>query len=157
MSTICNTPGAVLTEREHRVPLVHGSPQRGTISVFTREVAAPDGLDRPYLVFLQGGPGFEATRPTSPPSGWLARALADFRVLLLDQCGTGRSTPVGSVIPGATPADQAEYLTHPEPSWIRSRHLSRGRRHSRQSQAPPAPQARHRSSPRAFETGMPAT
>ena len=112
MSTTYNTPGAVLTEREHRVPLVHGHPQRGSISVFTREVAAPDGRDRPYLVFLQGGPGFEATRPTSPPSGWMVRALADFRVLLLDQRGTGRSTPVGAVIPGATPADQAEYLTH---------------------------------------------
>ncbi len=112
MSTTYLIPGAVLTEREHTVPLVHGDPQRGTISVFTREVAAPDGKDRPYLVFLQGGPGFEAARPTSPPSGWLARALADFRVLLLDQRGTGRSTPVGPILPGATPAEQAEYLTH---------------------------------------------
>ena len=112
MSTTYLIPGAVLTEREHVVPLVHGNPQRGSISVLTREVAAPDGRDRPYLVFLQGGPGFEAARPTSPPSGWMARALVDFRVLLLDQRGTGRSTPVGAVIPGATPADQAEYLTH---------------------------------------------
>jgi pimeloyl-ACP methyl ester carboxylesterase len=111
MSTTYGIPGAVLTEREHGVPLVHGDPQRGSISVFTREVAAPDGGERPSPVFLQGGPGFEATRPTSPPSGWLARALADFRVLL-DQRGTGRSTPGGSVIPGATRADQAEYLTH---------------------------------------------
>jgi pimeloyl-ACP methyl ester carboxylesterase len=112
MSTTYRIPGAVLTEREHQVPLVHDEPSRGTISVFTRELAAPDGLDRPCLVFLQGGPGFEASRPTSPPSGWMARALADFRVLLLDQRGTGRSTPVGAVIPGATPAGQAEYLTH---------------------------------------------
>lgn len=112
MSTTYPIPGAVLTEREHDVPLVHSDPQRGRISVFTREVAAPDGRDRPYLVFLQGGPGFEAVRPASPPSGWMARALADFRVLLLDQRGTGRSTPVGSVIPGATAADQAKYLTH---------------------------------------------
>jgi pimeloyl-ACP methyl ester carboxylesterase len=80
--------------------------------VFTREVAAPDGDDRPYLVFLQGGPGFEATRPTSPPSGWMHRALADYRVLLLDQRGTGRSSPIGSEIPGETAAAQAEYLTH---------------------------------------------
>src|ERR1043165_5949836 len=111
MSTTYRIPGAFLTEREHSVPLVHNNSARGTISVFTRELAAPDGLDRPYLVFLQGGPGFEATRPTCPPSGWMARALADFRVLLLDQRGTGRSTPVGSVIPGATPIDQAAYLT----------------------------------------------
>ena len=112
MSTTYRIPGAVSIEREHSVPLVHGDPARGTISVFTRELAAPDGVDRPYLVFLQGGPGFEAARPTTPPSGWMARALADFRVLLLDQRGTGRSTPVGSVIPGGVPADQAEYLTH---------------------------------------------
>lgn len=112
MSVSFRVPGAVLTEREHTVPLVHGDPSRGTIAVFTREVAAPDGQDRPYLVFLQGGPGMEATRPTSPPSGWMARALADFRVLLLDQRGTGRSTPVGAAIPGTTPAAQAEYLTH---------------------------------------------
>jgi pimeloyl-ACP methyl ester carboxylesterase len=111
MSATFRVPGAVLTEREHAVPLVHGDPARGTIGVFTREVASPDGLDRPYLVFLQGGPGMEATRPTSPPSGWMARALADYRVLLLDQRGTGRSSPIGPDIPGATTAQRAEYLT----------------------------------------------
>ena len=59
-------PGAVLTEREHRVPLDHANPDGRSLTVFTREVAAPDGGDRPYLVFLQGGPGFEATRPDEP-------------------------------------------------------------------------------------------
>ena len=54
-----------------------------------------------------------APRPTRNPSspGWLERALQDFRVLLLDQRGTGRSTPVGS-LPGMTAAEQATYLTH---------------------------------------------
>jgi pimeloyl-ACP methyl ester carboxylesterase len=42
----------------------------------------------------------------------MARALRDFRVLLLDQRGTGRSTPVGPDIPGDTPEAQADYLTH---------------------------------------------
>ena len=112
MASTYRVPGAVLTEREHTVPLDHASPSGPTISVFTREVAAPDGGDRPYLVFLQGGPGFEATRPTSPPTGWMKRAIADYRVLLLDQRGTGRSTPVGPVIPGADAAAQATYLTH---------------------------------------------
>ncbi|HYK94371.1 MAG TPA: alpha/beta fold hydrolase [Candidatus Dormibacteraeota bacterium] len=105
------TPGAITIEREHRVPLDHATPRGESITVFTREVAAPDGRDRPYLLFLQGGPGFEATRPTAPPSGWQKRALADYRILLIDQRGTGRSTPVGD-IPGATPQDQATYLTH---------------------------------------------
>lgn len=105
-------PGAVLTEREHLVPLDHGHPEGPRLTVFTRELAAPDGGDRPYLVFLQGGPGFEASRPASPPTGWMKRALADYRVLLLDQRGTGRSTPVGSEIPGESPEAQATYLTH---------------------------------------------
>jgi pimeloyl-ACP methyl ester carboxylesterase len=105
-------PGAVVTEREHQVPLVHAEPDGARITVFTREVADPDGLDKPYLLFLQGGPGIEATRPTSPPSGWMTRALRDYRVLLLDQRGTGRSTPVGSVIPGDDAAAQAKYMTH---------------------------------------------
>jgi pimeloyl-ACP methyl ester carboxylesterase len=112
MTTIHRVPGAILIEREHSVPLCHGAPDGRTLTVFTREVAAPDGAERPYLVFLQGGPGFEATRPTSPPSGWIKRALADYRVLLLDQRGTGRSSPVGRTIPGDTPHAQAEYLTH---------------------------------------------
>lgn len=107
-------PGAVLTEREHDVPLDHAAPSGPRLTVFTREVAAPDpgASDRPYLVFLQGGPGFEASRPTSPPSGWMKRALQDYRILLIDQRGTGRSTPVGRIIPGDTPAAQAAYLAH---------------------------------------------
>ncbi len=110
MTTTYHVPGAVLTEREHQVPLDHSDPAGPSITVFTREVADPDGADRPYLLFLQGGPGFEAARPTSPPTGWMARALRDYRVLLLDQRGTGRSTPVGPRIPGDTPAEQAAYL-----------------------------------------------
>ena len=103
-------PGAVLTEREHEVPLDHARPDGQKITVFSRELAAPDGLDRPYLIFQQGGPGGEATRPTAPPSGWQKRAIADYRVLLIDQRGTGRSTPVGD-IPGSTPEGQAAYMT----------------------------------------------
>ena len=67
MSTTIRVPGAVLIEREHVVPLDHARPDGPTITVFTREVADPDGgADKPYLVFLQGGPGFEATRPDEP-------------------------------------------------------------------------------------------
>jgi pimeloyl-ACP methyl ester carboxylesterase len=106
-------PGLVLTEHEISAPLDHARPDGPQISVFAREVADPDGRDKPYLVFFQGGPGFEATRPVSSPRapGWLDRALKDYRVLALDQRGTGRSTPVGWTLPG-TPQEQAEYLSH---------------------------------------------
>jgi pimeloyl-ACP methyl ester carboxylesterase len=127
MTFTTRVPGAVLTEREHVVPLDHAHPDGPTIGVFTREVADPDGPDRPYLLFLQGGPGFEATRPTSPPTGWMKRALRDYRVLLLDQRGTGRSTPVGPTIPGDTADAQAAYLTHfRADSIVRDAELIRG-------------------------------
>src|SRR6185295_17157557 len=108
------TRGLVLTEHEFAVPLDHARPDGQTINVFAREVADPDGRDRPLLVFLQGGPGSEAPRPTRHPSspGWLDRALADFRVLMLDQRGTGRSTPFGPALADRPPEEVAEYLAH---------------------------------------------
>ncbi len=106
-------PKLVVVEREHSLPLDHDDPEGPRITVFSRELADPDGREKPLLLFLEGGPGFEAPRPirtsSSPP--WLDRALLDFRVLMLDQRGTGRSTPVGASLPG-TPQEQAEYLTH---------------------------------------------
>jgi pimeloyl-ACP methyl ester carboxylesterase len=105
------TRGLLLTEHELRVPLDHTDPTGPQITVFGREVADPDGTDRPFLVFLQGGPGMEAPRPTRAPTspGWLDTALRDHRVLMLDQRGTGRSTPVGDP-PEGTPEQQTEYL-----------------------------------------------
>ena len=52
-------------------------PDGERITVFAREVADPDGRDRPFLVFLQGGPGFEAPRPAGAARrpGWIDRAL----------------------------------------------------------------------------------
>ncbi|QRP49146.1 alpha/beta fold hydrolase [Amycolatopsis sp. FDAARGOS 1241] len=111
MATSVRVPGLVLTEHEFSVPLDHSRPDGEQLTVFAREVAAPDGQDRPFLVFLQGGPGQEAPRPVKGAPGWLPRALRDYRVLMLDQRGTGRSAPVG-VLPGRTPAEQAEYLAH---------------------------------------------
>ena len=68
-------PGAVLTEREHRVPLDHANPGGEQITVFTREIAAPDGLDRPYLLFQQGGPGGRGPgRPRRRPAGRSGRS-----------------------------------------------------------------------------------
>jgi pimeloyl-ACP methyl ester carboxylesterase len=106
-------PGLVSIEHSFDVPLDHDDDAGERITVFARELADPDGRDRPFLVYLQGGPGFEAPRPTRSPNGpaWLDRALAEFRVLMLDQRGTGRSTPVGALADLA-PEQQAEYLAH---------------------------------------------
>jgi pimeloyl-ACP methyl ester carboxylesterase len=88
--------GLVLEDHELRVPLDYTRPDGEQITIVAREVADPDGRDKPFLVYLEGGPGFESPRPTGSPRspGWLNRALKDFRVLLLDQRGTGRSTPI---------------------------------------------------------------
>ena len=62
-------PGTVLTDHHFSVPLDHGRPNGERIQVFAREVVAADKTDRadalPWLVFLQGGPGFAAQRPVN--------------------------------------------------------------------------------------------
>lgn len=91
-------PGLVVTEHTLAVPLDHAVADGEQIHVFARAVVTVDRAtdDLPWLVFLQGGPGFEGPRPESVDSiAWLPRALADHRVLLLDQRGMGRSTPIG--------------------------------------------------------------
>jgi pimeloyl-ACP methyl ester carboxylesterase len=110
-----HVPGLVLTEHEIDVPLDHGDPDGPQLTVFAREVGDPDGRDRPFLLYLEGGPGTEAPRPTRHPTSpaWLDRALQEFRVVLLDQRGTGRSAPVGAAaLAGRTPQEQAAHLTH---------------------------------------------
>jgi pimeloyl-ACP methyl ester carboxylesterase len=107
-------PYLVFAEHEFEVPLDHAAPDGERLSVFAREVVAPEreGDELPWLVFLQGGPGHESPRPLKLlEKTWLERALQDYRVLLLDQRGTGRSTPVGD-LPRMSSERQAEYLTH---------------------------------------------
>ncbi|MBO0808786.1 MAG: alpha/beta fold hydrolase, partial [Actinobacteria bacterium] len=107
-------PGTVLTDHLFAVPLDHDRPDGDRIEVFAREVAAADraGDDLPWLLFLQGGPGGRAPRPAGRDS-WLDRALTDYRVLLLDQRGTGRSTPATrqTLASLGTPEAQARYLS----------------------------------------------
>jgi len=108
-------PGTVLTDRTFPVPLDHGRPNGPQITIFAREVVAvgSESADLPWLVFLQGGPGFGSPRLVGR-DGWLDRALQDYRVLLLDQRGTGRSTPATRQTLAALPnaAAQARYLGH---------------------------------------------
>ncbi|XP_050235601.1 uncharacterized protein LOC126685718 [Mercurialis annua] len=85
--------------RDHRftVPLDYRNNQNASpkISIFIREVVAVGKEEQllPYLLFLQGGPGFECPRPTEG-SGWINKACEEFRVILMDQRGTGLSTPL---------------------------------------------------------------
>ncbi len=104
----------VLRDHVFVLPLDYTKPEQ-TISVYAREVVAPGKEDAnlPYLVYFQGGPGSGSPRPTTD-SAWIVRALQDFRVLLLDQRGTGRSTPVtAQTLAGFGSAQaQADYLMH---------------------------------------------
>ncbi|MEV7194309.1 alpha/beta fold hydrolase [Streptomyces sp. NPDC093510] len=115
MTITYRQPGAVLTDRRFSVPLDHDDPAGERIEVFAREVvsASEGGPELPWLVYLTGGPGFGATRFNGRES-WLGRALEDFRVLLLDQRGTGSSTPANrQTLPlRGGPREQADYLGH---------------------------------------------
>ena len=108
-------PGLVLTDHTFRIPLDHARPDGERIEVFSREVvaAAREAAPLPWLVFFQGGPGFASPRPMDN-TGWLKRALQNYRVLLLDQRGTGRSTPLTFQTLAHLPNAQAmaDYLKH---------------------------------------------
>ncbi|MER5279084.1 alpha/beta fold hydrolase [Streptomyces sp. NPDC002809] len=108
-------PGLVLTDRYFSVPLDHTDPGGEQIEVFGREVVAGSraGEELPWLVYLEGGPGFGARRFTGAEA-WLGRAVKEFRVLLLDQRGTGLSTPANrQTLPlRGGPREQADYLAH---------------------------------------------
>ncbi|MBK1787244.1 alpha/beta fold hydrolase [Prauserella cavernicola] len=94
------------------VPLDHTGATPGTIEVFAREIVRDGGADRPRLVWFQGGPGNRANRPASI-GGWLDRALQEYRVVLLDQRGTGRSTPADrQTLAELDTVGQAAYLAH---------------------------------------------
>lgn len=88
-------PGFDTRDNMVTVPLDWSASDGGTIKVFAREVTSPGriGDDLPVLVFLQGGPGGKSPRPNRGPA-WLSVAVKRFRVVLLDQRGTGRSSPV---------------------------------------------------------------
>jgi pimeloyl-ACP methyl ester carboxylesterase len=108
-------PGLTLTDREFRVPIDYTQPDGARLSVFAREVVALDKAQAnlPWLVFFQGGPGYESPRPISLElPTWLKRAVKDYRVLLLDDRGTGRSSPIGyqSLARFRSPQEQADYL-----------------------------------------------
>lgn len=105
------------------MPLDYAKPHGKAIKLFGRTTTryerplvdpAPDdakSAQKPYLVFLQGGPGFGNPAPDSSP---LTRHMLDrgYELLLLDYRGVGNSCPVTpeslSLVGG--PQEQADYL-----------------------------------------------
>lgn len=109
-------PGARVSNHFFLVPLDYKDSGGKKLEIFCRQLVSPDNAERkdvPFLIFLQGGPGFESPRPESV-GGWIKRALKEYRVLLLDQRGTGLSSPVTHQSLAALPdaRAQAEYLRH---------------------------------------------
>lgn len=124
-------PGLTVEELTLTVPVDRGYGQPlstsgtgeepATLEVFARILGTKDSA-KPYLLYLQGGPGHEAFRATQSSPGWIERALKDFRIVMLDQRGTGRSTPIGWVdghitglpagLDATDPEAVAGYLTH---------------------------------------------
>ncbi len=115
-------PQLQVLEHHITVPLCHlglfprasvpaGAPE--TIDLFVREMFCRGRpRDRlPPLLYLEGGPGFQAPRPIAR-YGWLARATEEFRVFLLDQRGCGLSTVLqASHLMQFSPEDQVKLLS----------------------------------------------
>ena len=103
----------------------HDNPASTRIHLFGRAVTYNDrpavnpgaadttgspGDNKPWLVYLHGGPGFGNGLPQDSP---LVRENLhhSYRILLLDYRGTGLSTPVSvSTIPGDSTDDKVAYL-----------------------------------------------
>ncbi|MEC7941468.1 MAG: alpha/beta fold hydrolase [Pseudomonadota bacterium] len=102
--------------RQHyfELPIDYQAKDGQQIQVFAREVVdlSKDSQELPWLIYFQGGPGFPSPR-VNGESGWMKRALQNYRVLLLDQRGTGNSTVIShETLAHLSPEQQAEYLTH---------------------------------------------
>ena len=103
----------IITDHTFLVPLDYENKDGKEISIFAREIERKETVNKnlSYLVFFQGGPGYESPRPITD-SGWINRASEEYKVLLLDQRGTGLSTPVsGDSFKAMNDSDLAHYLT----------------------------------------------
>ena len=105
--------GMIIADHNFLVPLDYENEGGKRISIFARKILKEEHENNqlPYLVFFQGGPGYESPRPITN-SGWIKRATEEYKVLLLDQRGTGLSTPVSAEsLSGMTDKNMANYLT----------------------------------------------
>lgn len=113
--------GTRITDHRLIVPLDHRRPSGEQLTLYAREFVAgenvkqgPERVDSlPWLLFLQGGPGGKGSRPAKL-GGWMAEAGKEFRILMLDQRGTGLSAPLNrqSLALRGDAAAQAAYMRH---------------------------------------------
>jgi len=111
-----NIRGMRVVEHRFTVPLDHSVPDGEQITVFAREYSDPEVAaagNLPWLLYLQGGPGGKGNRLLQF-GGWTKAASRRFRILMLDQRGTGLSTPANrqTLAARGDAEAQAEYLTH---------------------------------------------
>ncbi|PCJ62018.1 MAG: hypothetical protein COA79_04855 [Planctomycetota bacterium] len=89
----------IIKEYLKKVPLNHLSNSSPKIELFCREIYLKKNKKADIFVFLQGGPGFPSPRDISNSSSFKA-ILKQFRIVLLDQRGTGKSQKIGPELCG---------------------------------------------------------
>ncbi len=115
-----------MSELFFEVPKDYANPSNGTLRLFARSVTrhevptAPTDeremkkkAQKPWMTYLQGGPGCPCGPPQSTP---MTNAILDrgYQMLYLDQRGTGLSTPVSAdtLALQGDPQKQVDYLKH---------------------------------------------
>ncbi len=74
----------IVKEHAFKVPLNYEDDQSSQINVFVREIIKEDLKEKklPYLIYFQGGPGYESPRPVTL-SGWIKKASHHYRILFI--------------------------------------------------------------------------
>lgn len=75
------------------VPLDYLNIDQKTITLFARDIYIEGNEQAEVLFFFNGGPGLSCIRDWRN-SEWILEALEKYRIVLLDQRGTGRSQPI---------------------------------------------------------------
>ncbi|KAK6338355.1 hypothetical protein TWF730_002418 [Orbilia blumenaviensis] len=124
-------PDLSIAEHFFKVPLDYAKPDGSEITIFVRVVKkferpvkqgkkkvkkedngeSEEVEDRAYLCYLNGGPGFSNT---TPKADYVSKFIdKGYTIVLLDQRGTGLSECIcADNIPGNTPEEKAEYISH---------------------------------------------
>ncbi|KAJ7072746.1 alpha/beta-hydrolase [Mycena amicta] len=121
LETYVNKDGIKVVERFFDLPLDYSNPSGEKIRVFARNLipksrakSVEDEEKLPYMLYLQGGPGFEVDLQGS--SGFSGEIHDQgYQTLWLDQRGTGLSTPLAAdTLPArlVTDQDKADYFKH---------------------------------------------